>query len=427
MPRLVVPMSALAVARLRSPGLTAVGGVPGLYLAISATGQRRWVFRVLQDGRRSDVALGPFPEVPLALAREQAQVLRAQIRSGVNVAEERRESKRRRRAALAAGLKPDGSRDVPLFRDYAEAWIDAHEGKWKNEKHGQQWRNTLATYVYPKFGHVHVDLVETAHVLEVLRPIWAEKTETARRVMQRMKRVLDAATAEHLRQGANPARWSEHLDQILPAPTEITEVEHHAAMPFDEIPDFVARLASRRGYSNQGLLFLILTAARSQELLLMQRSDVDYRDRVWDVRDEAMKTGRPHYVPLTTQALELLANVPQRADSVLMFPGQKRGQPMSGDTLMAALRRGGGGAYTVHGMRSTFRDWVAERTNFDGDLAEMALAHKVTDKTEAAYRRGVMLERRRELMQAWATFCFSRTPAGALTAAGARGSGRLST
>lgn len=402
-------MPAIAVARIKTPGLHAVGGVPGLYLLVSATGSRRWVYRSLQNGRRSDLALGPFAEVSLADAREQAQALRRQQRAGVDVAQERREAKRRQRAALAAGIQPGAKRQIPVFRDYADAWIELNKSRWKNAKHAQQWKNTLETYAYPKIGNVPVDLIETAHVLEVLQPIWLDKTETARRVMQRIRRILDATTVEEYRGGANPARWDDHLENILPAPAEVAPVVHHPSMPFQQLPDFVAGLAMRKGYSNQGLLFLILTAARTQEVLMMEREEADFTDRVWEVPADSMKMGRVHYVPLVWQAMALLQSVRPMAGTKMMFPG-RGGAQMSNDTLMNALQKAGGKGFTVHGMRATFMTWAASMSDHSMDLADMALSHKVKGKVRQAYMRGDLFERRRVLMQQWADYCLSNVP-----------------
>lgn len=402
-------MSAVAVARIKTPGMHAVGGAPGLYLLVTANGGRRWVYRVMQNGKRSDMGLGPFPEVSLADAREQVMAMRIQQRAGVDVAQERRESKRRARAALAAGELPGQAKRIPLFSEYADAWINLNKKRWKNDKHQQQWTNTLTTYAYPKIGKVPVDLIETAHILAVLEPIWLEITETARRVMQRIKRILDAATVERLRSGPNPARWTDHLENILPAPTEIAPVEHHPSMPYQQLPDFVAGLATRRGYSNQGLLYLILTAARTQEVLMMERAEVDLSDAVWEVPADSMKMGRVHYVPLVWQAIALLQAVRPVAGSALMFPG-KRGAQMSNDTLMNALKKAGGTGYTVHGMRATFMTWAASKSEHTMDVADMALSHKVKGKVRQAYMRGDLFERRRVLMQEWADYCLSRVP-----------------
>ena len=409
MPKMVLPMPAVTVARIKRPGLHAVGGAAGLYLLVTVTGSRRWVYRVMQAGRRSDLSLGPFPEVSLADARERALELRGQQRAGVDVAQARREAKRRERAERAAGITPGAPRQIPTFRDYATSWIDLNQARWKNEKHAQQWKNTLESYAYPKIGAVHVDLIETAHVLEVLQPIWLDKTETARRVMQRIKRVLDAAAVEKLRAGENPARWTDHLENILPPPAEIAPMVHHSSMPYQELPAFVAGLASRRGYSNQALLFLILTAARTQEVLLMERPQADMDDAVWEVPAEAMKMGRVHYVPLSWQAVALLDSVRPMAGSSLMFVGM-RGKPMSNDTLMSALKKSGGKGYTVHGMRATFMTWAGDISEHTMDLADMALSHKVKGKVRQAYMRGDMFERRRVLMQQWADYCLSLVP-----------------
>lgn len=407
MPKYVKPMSALVVSKISDAGLHAVGGAQGLYLLVAKSGARRWVYRVSQNGRRSDLGMGSYPDVSLVEAREAVLALRKEQREGVDVAQARRDEKKQKRADMVALSKLSKEAQIPNFEDYAVSWIELNSKRWKNPKHAQQWKNTLLTYAYPVIGKLAVDVIETPHILKVLQPIWHVKTETAQRVMQRIRRVLDAATAEGLRSGNNPAKWADHLCNILPAPSEIAEVKHHPAVPIDEMPKLMAILVGKTGYSNWALQLLILTAARTQEIILMQRHEIDWGKGIWSVPTTAMKMKRSHRVPLPKQALELCRVVPVLSGSTLMFPSMRSGKPMSNNALPKALAEAGYGDYTVHGLRSSFRDWAAERTSYPRDLAEMALSHLVKDKTEAAYRRGDMLERRREMMADWADFCFS--------------------
>lgn len=386
------------------PGRHAVGGVAGLLLQIPdpdrplADGRSRtsatWILRYSIDGRRRDHGLGGYPEVGLAEARDRARAARQAIFEGRDPIAVRQADSLARKAAAAAAV---------TFKTAAADYIKANEKGWRNTKHGQQWRNTLETYAYPVLGDLLVRDIETAHVLKVLEPIWAEKNETATRLRGRIESVLDAATVRELRTGPNPARWKGHLDHILPAPRKVAKVEHHAALPYADLQPFLARLRAAEGMGARALEFAILTAARSGEVRGATWGEIDVQAAVWSIGAERMKGGRAHRVPLSPEALALLASQPQGEPDAPVFPSTK-GTALSDMTLTAVLRRLKV-PVTAHGFRSTFRDWAAECTNYPNEVCEQALAHAIENAAEAAYRRGDLFEKRRALMNDWATFC----------------------
>jgi integrase len=370
-----------------------------LYLFVRGP-SRAWVFRYVgPDGKRRNMGLGSQYAIGLAEARKQAALLREQVKHPTapnDPLSARRQSRADQRMA---------QRKHMTFKASALAYIEAHRAEWKNAKHEQQWQNTLATYAYPVFGDLPVADVDEALVLKVLMPIWEKKTQTATRVRGRIEAVLDWATFNKFRHGDNPARWKGHLDNSLAKPNKVTKVTHHAALPYAVIGSFMESLRAREGLGARALEFAILTAARSGEVRGATWDEIDLPNRLWVVPAERMKMEREHRVPLSDAAITLLEALPRIEDETLVFPSSKRGKPMSDMTLTAVLRRMGHGDVTAHGFRSTFRDWAAESTNYPGDLAEMALAHSVGDKVEAAYRRGDMLAKRFRMMNDWAKFC----------------------
>ena len=277
------------------------------------------------------------------------------------------------------------------FRQCAERYVAAHEPAWKNSKHKAQWRATLGTYCYPVFGDVAVGAIDVGLVTKALEPIWTTKPETAGRVRGRMEAILDWATVRGYRTGDNPARWKGHLDKLLPARGKVRRVKHHAALPYPEVPAFVPLLREREGLSARALEFVILTAARTSEAIGARWSEIDLANKVWTIPRDRMKGGREHRVPLSDRAIEIIASLPREAEYV--FPGARAGKPLSNMALLTTLRRMGRGDLTAHGFRSTFRDWAAETTGFPSDVVEMALAHAVSSKVEAAYRRGDLFEK----------------------------------
>jgi integrase len=397
MPKRAAMMTARAAETMKRPGFHAAGGVAGLYLAITGEGGRSWVFRYSYGGRRRDMGLGPFGVVGLAEARELAMAARRQILAGIDPLEERRGARDKSRLAAARAM---------TFRQCADAYIAAHEAGWRSTKNLQSWQGSLRDHAYPVIGDLSVAAIDTALVMRVLQPIWATKTETASRVRGRIESVLDWAAVSGYRQGDNPARWKGHLDNLLPARTKVHRVEHHAALPYAEIGGFIVELQQKSSIPARALEFLILTAARSGEVIGARWDEFDLAERVWTIPASRMKAGREHRVPLSDTAMAILFAMLEIRRGDYVFTGAHGG--MMGQMALrrvASGRRAGGGDLTAHGFRSSFRDWAAERTAFPGEVAEMALAHAVGDKVEAAYRRGDLFEKRRQLAEAWATFC----------------------
>ena len=379
-------LSARTVATLTKPGRHSDGG--GLYLNITASGARSWVFMWKADGKRREMGLGPLRDVPLAKARERAAEVRQKLSDGVD--------------PIAARDKPK----VMTFGEAADALIGSMSSSWRNEKHCAQWKMTLTVYCEP-LRPTPVTEIGTEDVLKVLQPLWMAKPETASRLRGRIERVLDFARARGHGPGENPARWRGHLDAVLPKRAKLTR-GHHKAMPFDEVPTFVAALRERDGIAPRALEFAILTAARSGEVFGALWEEFDLEARVWTVPAHRMKAGREHRVPLSGRAVEILKEMEQKRLSDLVFPGVKAGRPLSVMALEMVLRRMKLDV-TVHGFRSAFRDWTGERTHFPREVAEAALAHLVGDAVERAYRRGDALEKRRKLMDAWANFLGQKT------------------
>ena len=397
----VKPMTALSVGRLKAPGLHYVGEVAGLALRVSSTGAKSWILRVTIAGKRCDAGLGGYPDVTLADARRRARDLRDQIDNGGDPIRERQEA----RAALLASR-----RKAMTFSECVDAYLRAHGDGWRNPKHRQQWANTLATYAEPVIGGLDVALIDAGHVLKVLGPIWKTKTETASRLRGRIESVLSWATTAGYRAGDNPARWRGHLQNLLAMPTKIQKTEHFPALAYREMGVFMADLATRAGMGARALEFTILTAARSGEVRGATWAEIDLDEALWTIPGERMKAGQTHTVPLSGAALELLRSLPRVGD--LVFPGAAAGRPLSDMTLTAVLRRMERGDLTVHGFRSTFRDWAAEQTAYPSEVVKMALAHAIGNKVEAAYRRGDLLDKRRRLMSDWARYCATVTAPG---------------
>jgi integrase len=401
-------LSAIEVTKAKGPAVLHDGG--GLYLRVSATGAKSWVFRFQLDGKRRDMGLGPFPDFSLADARQKATEHRKLRHEGIDPLDARAAQQQAQRVSAAKGR---------TFAEVAEEYVDRNEPGWRNAKHRQQWRNTLATYVYLILGELPVAAIDTGLVVQVLDPIWAEKPETATRVRGRIEAVLDAATVRGYRAGPNPAQWKGNLAHVLPARAKVRNVAHHAALPFDDMPDFLAALRGRDGMAARALEFAALTAARTGEVLGARWGEIDLTAKVWIVPAHRMKAGREHRVPLSEAALAVLEKVGPLAlardgtpDSAApVFPGPRRALPMSNMTMLMLLRRMKRDDLTAHGLRSTFSDWAAERTAYPREVVEMALAHAIENKVEAAYRRGDLFEKRRRLMADWARFC-AAPPAG---------------
>jgi integrase len=403
MSRMTERLTALKVARLtEKPGMHADGG--GLYLQVTDNGAS-WIYRFMLGGRAREMGLGPLALFGLQEARAKALDARRLRHKGIDPIEARKTARMQ--------LQLDAAKAM-MFKECAEAYIKTHRAGWHNEKHAAQWKATLATYAEPIIGSLPVQAIDTALVLKVLEPIWTAKPETASRVRGRIESILDWAKVRGYRAGENPARWRSHLDKLLPSRSKVRKVQHHAALSYTELPNFLIELRSQPGVAPRALEFTILTAARTNETIGATPDEINPLNKLWTVPAGRMKAKREHRVPLSGRALTILteAEGTRAAEDKFIFPGGNAGKPLSNMAMTEVLRRMGRGDITVHGFRSTFRDWAAERTNFPNEMVEMALAHTVSDKVEAAYRRGDMFEKRRRLMGAWAEFCCKRTTAG---------------
>jgi integrase len=398
--RLDNALTSLAVANAK-PGRHADGR--GLHLLVKPSGARSWVLRYFVAGKAREMGLGAADgrsAITLAKARDLAAAQRLAVSGGIDpLAERHRKAAEARAAGQAAQIAGI------TFKVSAEAYIAAHEDGWRNDKHRAQWASTLATYVYPVMGDLPVASIDTAHVMTVIEPIWKAKPETASRVRGRIEVILDAAKARGHRQGENPARWRGHIEQILPARTRLSR-GHHKALPYAEIPAFIADLHKREALAALALEFVILTAVRTGEALGATWDEVDLVKAIWTIPAGRMKAGKEHRVPLTPRAVEILETV-KPLGSNFLFAGNN-GRKLSGMAMAMMLRRMKV-AVTVHGFRSAFRDWAAESTGFAHEVCEMALSHVIANKSEAAYRRGDLFDKRRKLMEAWAVYC--ATPA----------------
>lgn len=387
MAREINRLSARSVATIKKNGRHADGG--GLYLSISPNGGRRWVFLYRWHGKPTEIGLGSARDVTLARARELRGQGRAKLAEGINPRDARRRS------------------EGATFGECADRFIEAMRPSWRNGKHAAQWEMTLRHYAAP-LRRLPVDKVTTDDVLSVLKPLWNTKPETASRLRGRVERVLDSAKAQGLRSGENPARWRGHLDQLLPKRQRLTR-GHHAAMDYNDLPAFMSDLQGREGTAARALEFAILTAARSGEVLLARWGEFDLERGVWTVPATRMKAGREHRVPLSRRALRIVKAMHDSRNADYVFAGQKAGRPLSVMALDMVLRRLKIEDVTVHGFRSAFRDWAAERTNFPNEVCEAALAHVIENKAEAAYRRGDLFGKRQKLMETWAAYCATPT------------------
>ncbi len=403
MARTIGKLTALAVNQAKRRGYYGDGG--GLFLQVSASGAKSWVFRFKDGGRLREMGLGPTHTVSLAEARQKALECRKARLDGRDPIEARRAERMR--------LKFDAAKAM-TFAACAERYIALHKAGWRNPKHAAQWPATLSTYVYPFFGLLPVQAIDVGLVMKAIEPIWVQKPETAGRVRGRIESVLDWATARGYRQGENPARWRGHLENLLPKKSKVRRIEHHAALPYAEIAVFMAELRKQEGVAARALEFAILTAARTGEVIGATWGEIDLDERLWTVPGERMKAGKEHRVPLSGAALAIVEEMRKIRRGDHIFPGPKEGRPISNMAMLMLLRRMDRGDLTAHGFRSSFRDWAAERTTFPAEVAEMALAHTVSDKVEAAYRRGDLFLKRRQLSEAWAKFCKAAPAAGQL-------------
>jgi integrase len=396
MARIIGKLTARKVETASRPGMYGDGG--GLYLRVTNDGAKNWVFRFMLNRRPRWMGMGPLHTVTLAEARRRAGEHRLRRHDGIDPIEARRAERLRARLDAAKTI---------TFKECAESYIKSHRAGWSNGKHAAQWEATLATYAEPIIGRLSVQAIDTALLLKVLEPIWTEKPETAGRVRGRIEAVLDWAKVRGYRTGENPAHWKGHLDHLLPARGKVRKVKHHAALPYSELPAFLAGLREQEGIAARALEFTILTAARTGEVIGARWSEIDLLKQVWIVPANRMKAGREHRVPLSLRALAILErmHVNRHAGDGFLFPGGKIGKPLSNMAFLMLLRRMKREDLTAHGFRATFKTWASERTSFQNEIIEAALAHMVGSKVEQAYQRGDMFEKRRRLMQQWGTFC----------------------
>lgn len=399
----MVKLSALAVSRAVGPAVLHDGA--GLYLRVSPTGSKSWTYRYQIAGRRRDAGIGGFPDVSLAEARQRAATLRAQVRDGIDPLEAKKAQKRP---------------TARTFQQCAEEYINAHKAGW-SKKHTDDFGGTLRLYVYPTIGDLPAAIIDRPAILKVLEPLWSTRPVVASRLRARLEVILDSAAVRGYREeGPNPAAWRGNLARIFPALAKVHDVAHHSAMGIDNVSEFIEALQGSPDLSARALEFVILTATRAGEACGARWSEIDRRSKTWTIPAHRMKAGREHRVPLSDEALSLLARVEplaRRADGTLdtqcpVFPGLRPAAPITTNALFWLLRRRGQGDITVHGFRSTFRDWAAERTNFPREVAEMALAHRVGDATERAYQRSDLFDKRRQLMDAWGRFCTTTATVG---------------
>lgn len=387
-------LTTAGIKAMSKPGFYSDGN--GLYLQVSQSGSKSFVFRYQRHGKRHAMGLGAFP-VPtsLAKARETAIEARKTLQEGLDPLDAKNARVAAEKLRLARSL---------TFDQCADAYISAKKPEWSNPKHAQQVTNTLKHYVSPKFGSVAVADVNLDLVLSALEPIWQTKTETASRVRQRIEQVLAWAKTKGYRTGDNPAEWKGNLDKVLASPKKAKPVKHHPALSIDEVPSFMDALRKEKGTSPLALEFCILTATRTSETRLAEWTEFDLSAALWTIPADRMKAKRPHQVPLSGRCIELLKEM-QKHSGAYVFPGMKADHPLSNNAFLATLERMGRGDITTHGFRSTFRDWCSEKTSHSHAVAEMALAHTIGNAVEAAYRRGDLLEKRKILMQDWADYC----------------------
>lgn len=396
-------LSPLVVKNLKQKGLYADGG--GLYLRVGEAGNKSWIFRFRRHGRLRDMGLGALHTITLAEARAKAVDCRKLLLAGLDPLDAKKAELTQAKLAAVKGT---------TFESCAKAYIDAHKASWKQERHAAQWDQALAKHAYAIIGKQPVDAVDTDMVLKVLEPIWKDKTETAKRLRGRIECILDWAKVKGYRQGENPARWRGHLDNLLASPTKLIHVEHFAALPYAKVGDFMKALDKQEGMGAIALKLVILTAARSNEVLGATWDEIDFKSKVWTVPASRMKAGKKeHRVPLTEPVMAILKDLKQEREDIegkndpcpYVFPNAKGDGTLSNAVMMALLKRMNRRDITVHGFRSTFRDWAAENTEYPDEVVEMALAHTIQNKVKAAYLRTDLFEKRRKLMEEWANHC----------------------
>ncbi|CAK0036275.1 putative phage integrase [Burkholderia pseudomallei] len=386
-------LTAIQVTRTKKPGVYSDGG--GLYLQISRTLAKSWLFRYMRQGKARGMGLGPVHTVSLVEARIKALDCRRQLVNGIDPLDAKLAKRRAEKREQAKSLP---------FRDCASQYIETHRQSWKNGKHAAQWESTLTTYAYPVFGDMLVSDIDTDEVVQVLEPIWTTKTETATRLRGRIEAILAWATVRRYRAGLNPARWKGHLDQLLAKPSRLQKVQHHAALPYSDAPSFMKLLQAQEGTAALALQLVILTASRTNEVIGARRAEFDLASGVWTIPAERMKAKREHRVPLSTDSVKLLKPMLEAGIGEFVFLASRDGKHLSNMAMLQLLKRMEREDLTVHGFRSTFKDWARETTGYPREVSEAALAHVIGDQTEAAYARGDLFMKRAGLMQDWANY-----------------------
>jgi integrase len=394
MPKQAKELSAIEVKRINTPGLHAVGGVAGLHLQVTHNGAATWILRIKVGNFRRDIGLGGYPTVTLAEAREKARRYREKVDEGIDPVAERRAQK--------AQLINEQLSQI-TFDEAKEKYVEKKRQELKNPKNAEQWRNSLTYYASPYIGNMRVDDIEVRHIIYLLEKIWYEKTETAKRVRNRIERILDWATVQGYRSGHNPARWHGNISEVLPQPSKTNKPKHRTALPVDHAPWLYSELQTHEGVSQYALQFLLLTALRSIEVRGARWEEFDFTNDIWIIPADRMKADKPHEVPLTPQTKSILHTMWEATNGPVVFPAQN-GNILSDNALSKCLRTLNIPT-TVHGLRSTFRDWAARYTNFPNEIIEKSLAHEIGDETERSYLRTTMIERRRSLMKEWEQFC----------------------
>ena len=395
MARAINRLSALQVKTAKLPGYYADGG--NLWLQVARGGSKSWVLRYTLAGKAREMGLGSASTFSLQDARDRAQAARKLLADGIDPIDAKREAQQQARMEAS---------NRRTFASCAAEYIKAHEAGWKSAKHAAQWSATLEAYAYPMIGDLAVADVETAHVLRLLEPIWRTKAETASRLRGRIENILDWATVQKYRSGDNPARWRGHLDKLLPARSKVQKVQHHPALPWREMGAFMRELRGQQGTAARAVELIILTACRTSEAFNADWREIDLAQRTWTIPAVRMKAGKEHIIPLSDAAVSVLqAQAAAHGMEGYIFPGTRSGKPLSNMAGLMLLKRIGRADLTVHGFRSTFRDWAGESTNHPREVIEHALAHQLKDKAEASYARGTLFEKRRVLMADWARHC----------------------
>ena len=374
-------------------------GYNNLYLQVSSTGTKSWIFRYTFHGKRKEMGIGSYPIVSLADARKKAHELFNTVKNDVAYDPIFEREKTRHKARIKQ------QKQNITFQWCAEQYINANKAGWKNHKHAQQWTNTLTKYVYPIIGHYSVAEIDTDLIMKVLEPVWHTKTETASRVRGRVEKVLAWASVYNYRSNDNPATWKGQLEQLLPKPSSIKHVIHHKAIPYKNIYQFIKELRTHQCMSAYALEFGILTAARTENIIGAKWSEIDFDDDKWTIQAENMKIHKTHTVPLSSRAMEIIKQMQEVRTNGYIFFGRSKGGCLSNNAMDTLVKDRMKYDFTIHGMRSTFRDWLAELTDYPNEMGELALAHIIKNASEAAYRRGDMFEKRRSMMEDWSAYC----------------------